>query len=179
LKLDAENLGLDESNYLADITNFTNTINIRTASNDETTTILFYKKGNIQVDTRSNDNIRSLKKNLIKRYLLSHDIILTDKYLKPYSEYRLIKNIQSNIHICIKHEGIIKQTSLKRTKYVINNGQNIDEFEALYYNGWNMYSLNHYMNLLMDGTRRKMNILIDGNIINNWREPIEINNKIE
>jgi hypothetical protein len=31
----------------------------------------------------------------------------------------------------------------------------------------------------MGGTRRKMNILIDGNIINNWREPNENNNKIE
>jgi hypothetical protein len=178
LKLEVEFFGLNEDNCLADITNFTNTINIQTISNDETTTILFYKKGNVQIDTRSNDNINSLKKILIKRYLLSPDIVLTDKYLKPYPEYQLIKNIQTNIYICIKHEGIIKLTGLKRTKYIINNAQNIDEFEALYYNGWNLYSLNHYMNLLIGGARKKMNILIDGNVINNWREPIENNDRI-
>jgi hypothetical protein len=123
--------------------------------NDETTTTLFYKKGNVQIDTRSNDNINSLKKILIKRYLLSHDIVLTDKFTKPYPEYQLIKNIQTNIYICIIHEGIIKQTSLKRTKYIINNDQNIDEFDALYYNGWNLYSLNHYMNLLTGGAKEE------------------------
>jgi hypothetical protein len=164
---------------LVDITNFTNKINIQITSNDETTTTLFYKKGNVQVDTRNNENISSLKKILIKRYFLSHDIVLADKFTKPYSEYQLIKNVQASIHICIIHEGIIKQTSLKRTKYIINNGQNIDEFDALYYNGWNLYSLNHYMNLLTGGAKKRMNILIDGNIINNWREPIENNDKIE
>jgi hypothetical protein len=113
LILDVENFGIYEDNYLVDITNFTNKINIQIISNNETTTTLFYKKGNVQIDTRSNDNINSLKKNLIKRCLLSHDIVLTDKFAKPYSEYQLIKNIQANIHICIIHEGIIKQTSLK------------------------------------------------------------------
>jgi hypothetical protein len=105
LKLDAEYFGLNEENDLADITNFTNTINIQIISDDETTTTLFYKKGNVQIDTRSNDNINSLKKILIKRYLLSHDKVLTDKYMKPYTEYQLIKNIQTNIYICITHEG--------------------------------------------------------------------------
>jgi hypothetical protein len=162
LKLEVEIFGLNEENFLADIT-----------------TILFYKKGNIQVDTQSNDNINSVKKILIKRYLLSHDIILTDKYMKPYSDYQFIKNIQTNIYISIKHEGIIIQTGLKRTKYIINNTQNVDEFEVLYYNGWNLYSLNHYMILLIGGARKKTNILIDGNIINNWREPIENNNGIQ
>jgi hypothetical protein len=62
---------------------------------------------------------------------------------------------------------------LKRIKYVINDSHNIDEFETLYFNGWNLYSLCHYVNLLIGETRKKINILIDGNVINNWREPIE------
>jgi hypothetical protein len=62
---------------------------------------------------------------------------------------------------------------LKRTKYIINHLHNIDEFEALYFNGWNLYSLSHYINLVIGWTRKKVNILIDGNTINNWREPME------
>jgi hypothetical protein len=173
LKLEVETFGLNEENFLADITNFTNTIKISAIGNNETTTILFYKKGNIQVDTMSNDNINSLKKILTKRYQLSHDIILTDKFLIPYSDYQILSNIQTNIHICLKFNGIIIQTSLKRTKYIINNLNNIDEFKALYFNGWNLYSLSHYINFLIGGTRKKVNILIDGNTFNNWREPVE------
>jgi hypothetical protein len=58
---------LNEENFLADITNFTNTIKIFAIGNNETTKTLFYKKGNIQVDTMSNNNINSLKKILSKR----------------------------------------------------------------------------------------------------------------
>jgi hypothetical protein len=35
------------------------------------------------------------------------------------------------------------------------------------------------MNLLIGRARKKMNILIDRNVINNWREPIKNNNGIE
>jgi hypothetical protein len=103
---------LNEENYLADITNYTNTIKMYAIGNVETTTTLFYKKGNIQVDTMSNDNISSLKEIFIKRYQLSHDIILTDKFLKPYSDYQLISNIQTNIYICLKFNGVMIETSL-------------------------------------------------------------------
>jgi hypothetical protein len=52
-KLEVETFGLNEENYLADITNYTNTIKMYAIGNNETTTILFYKKGSIQVDTRA------------------------------------------------------------------------------------------------------------------------------
>jgi hypothetical protein len=126
LRLEIDNFGLNEENYLSDITNFTKTINMYSVNNDETTSTLFYKKENLQVDPMGIENINSLKKILIERYLLSHNIILTDKFMKPYSDYKIISNMQMNIYISLNYNGLIRQTNLKRTKYVINSVHRID-----------------------------------------------------
>jgi hypothetical protein len=93
--------------------------------------------------------------------------------MRPFPDHQLITNIQTNIYISMKFNDMIQQTSLRRAKYLINNNHSIDQFDALYYNEWNLYSLNHYMNLLIGGTRKKIITLIDGNTINNWRQLIE------
>jgi hypothetical protein len=127
--------------------------------------MFFAKNGKVQYDIKANDNIRSLKKKIMKKYQLSKDIVLTDKYLKPFLEYMKVSEINSTIYIGFKFNGVIIQTSIKRTK--------------IHYNGWNIKSLNKYMNLLIGGTKMKMIVLIDGNSISNSQQPIENNNDID
>jgi hypothetical protein len=98
---------------------------------------------------------------------LSSKTILTEINLRSITESRKICNINSNISISLNLYDTIISTELKRTKYRINTLYDDHQFEAIYYNGWNLSSLNQYINLLLGGTRKKMFVLIDENTIGN------------
>jgi hypothetical protein len=130
-------------------------------------TDIFYKNGKIQCQTKASDNIRSFKKKILKKYHLSKDLILTNKLLKPFSEYKKISNVDSRIYISLNFNGSVIQTGLKRTKSIINIHYDNYQFGEIYYNGWSLNSLNQYINLLVGETRRKIVVLIDANPIRN------------
>jgi hypothetical protein len=61
-------------------------------------------------------------------------------------------------------------------KYRINNTNDNFEFEGIYFNGWNYYNMNKYINLILGGRRKY--ILIDGFPLRHYYQLIDDMNGI-
>jgi hypothetical protein len=90
----------------------------------------FSKNEKIQYDTKANDNIRSLRKKILKKYRLSKEIVLIDKFLKLFLEFKKIKNISSAIFIIYYKQWNLKDLN-QCTNLLVGGTRNINNFENM------------------------------------------------
>jgi hypothetical protein len=91
-------------------------------------------------------------------YSLGKDLVITDEEGRVYSLKIILEYCPDEFWICINHLGSLKRVELKRIEYEIVKNEYVHSFNAIIYNAWNYLILKRYINLLIGGESRLMEI---------------------
>jgi hypothetical protein len=123
-----------------------------------------YECGSFRVPARNYQTIEKLTRKMCAMYSLGKDVIITDEECSVYSSKIILQYCPEGFWICINHMGNLIRVELTKIEYEIIKKDYIHSFYALVCSAWNYLTLRKYINLLIGGESRLMEIYVDGNL---------------
>jgi hypothetical protein len=128
-----------------------------------------YGNGVLEVSMKNYQSFGKLKKKFCKRYCLGIDIVITDEEKRIIDINLLIQEYDDELRIDLNNFGDLIEVKLIRTNDVIDFVGKMFEFGTNICNAWNRTFVAYYINLLIGGIQRKVEISINGVL---WTESI-------
>jgi hypothetical protein len=126
-----------------------------------------YVGGSFNVPAKNYKTIAKFTKKMCRRYSLGKDVVITDEECRVYNLNIILEYCPEELWICIVNNGSIIKVELKRFEYEIFKDSYYHNFNVMICSAWNYLTLRKYINLLVGGDNRLMEIYVDGNL---WSE---------
>jgi hypothetical protein len=125
--------------------------------------------GHLDVSIEDCKSINQLKKKICKCYGLGKDIVIADAEKRVLDENLIIMVHPEDVWIYLIENGSLADVSRTKIEYEIILNGSVHNFKAVMFNAWNHRSLEYYINCLIGGEQRKVEIYLDGQI---WTEKL-------
>jgi hypothetical protein len=123
-----------------------------------------YTDGNFKISVNNYKTIGEFKKKICRLYGLGSDIIIADENNRIYNQNIIFEYCPEEVWLCISNSGMLYRAELKRFEYEVMKNDSYHNFNAMIFSAWNRLALRRYINILIGGENRLMEIYVDGNL---------------
>jgi hypothetical protein len=123
-----------------------------------------YIDGSFNVTVNNYKTIQGIKKKMFRLFGLGSDVVITDEENRSYNHNMIFEYLPEEIWLCIQNSGSLFKAELKRFESDILKGESYHNFNAMIFSAWNHAALIRYINYLIGGENRLMELYVDGNI---------------
>jgi hypothetical protein len=128
-----------------------------------------YGNGKIDISIENCKTVGELKKKLCKCYRLGKDIIIVDNEKRILDENLILQMHPEEVWICLNGGGTLIDVTLSKIEYEIILNGSVHNFMAIVCNAWNHRPIEFYINCLIVGEQKKIEIYLDGIL---WTEQL-------